>query len=131
MPIFSTSSEMQKCIDDCLHCYKTCLQTAMNHCLETGGNHLEAQHFRLLMNCAEICRTAADMMLGNSPVHTYVCAACAYVCDACAASCERVGDMEDCAAACLICAQSCHAMAGSVPHQQPPMRYGPGTSVSH
>jgi hypothetical protein len=108
-----SASEMQQCIDQCLNCYKTCLQTAMNHCLETGGKHVEAQHFRLMMNCAEICRTTADMMLANSPVHTTVCAACADVCDACAASCEQVGDMDECIAACLACAQSCHQMAGS------------------
>ena len=41
---------MQSCIDACTKCYQTCLQTAMNHCLETGGKHVEPSHFRLMVN---------------------------------------------------------------------------------
>jgi hypothetical protein len=55
MPI---SEEMSRCIEICLSSYKTCLSTAMNHCLETGGKHVEPAHFRLMMACAEICRTS-------------------------------------------------------------------------
>jgi hypothetical protein len=46
------SPEMQKCIDICLDCHKTCLGMAMNHCLETGGEHAAPAHFRLMMACA-------------------------------------------------------------------------------
>ena len=49
--------EMQKCVDECLRCYGICLGMAMNHCLETGGEHVAPRHFRLMMACAEICRT--------------------------------------------------------------------------
>jgi hypothetical protein len=31
------NEEMTQCIEACLSCYKTCLSTAMNHCLQTGG----------------------------------------------------------------------------------------------
>lgn len=55
--------EMQARIDECLRCFQTCLGTAMTHCLEQGGRHVELTHFRLLMACAEICRTAAHFML--------------------------------------------------------------------
>ena len=34
------STDMQSCIDDCLECYRTCLSTAMGHCLEQGGEHV-------------------------------------------------------------------------------------------
>lgn len=105
------SSSMQHCIDDCLHCYRTCLQTAMNHCLEAGGRHTEPEHFRLMMNCADICRTAAEFMLASSSVHAPVCAACAEVCDACAQSCEQIGEMEECVQACRTCMDSCRQMA--------------------
>jgi hypothetical protein len=32
------SAEMRSCIDDCLRCYRTCLGTAMTHCLEQGAS---------------------------------------------------------------------------------------------
>jgi hypothetical protein len=84
----------------------------MNHCLESGGKHVEPTHFRLMINCAEICRTAADFMLSNSNLHARICAACAEVCDACAQSCEQVGEMDECIQACRRCADSCRKMSG-------------------
>jgi len=84
----------------------------MNRCLELGGKHVEPQHFRLMMNCAEICRTTADFMLSSSSMHARICAACAEVCEACAQSCEQVGNMQECVQACRRCATSCRQMAG-------------------
>ena len=46
-------------MEKCLECYSICRETAMNHCLEAGGQHVEPEHFRLMASCAEICRTAA------------------------------------------------------------------------
>lgn len=104
---------MQKCIQDCLNCYRVCREMAMNHCLETGGRHVEPHHFRLMLNCADICETAADFMLSNSDMHAKVCGVCAEVCEACARSCQDIGDMEECVRACRQCAESCWQMAGS------------------
>ena len=104
-------AEMADCVRDCLDCYATCRQTAMNHCLEEGGRHVEPEHFRLMMNCAEMCRTAADFMLSSSRFHARTCTVCAEVCDACAQSCEAIGTMEECVRACLKCAESCRRMA--------------------
>lgn len=116
----SISPDMQHCIDDCLHCYRSCMQESMNHCLETGGRHTEPAHFRLMINCAELCRTAASFMLSNSTMHGAVCAACAQVCEACADSCEQVGGMDDCVRACRACMESCARMgnAGHAGHMQ-------------
>lgn len=111
MQSVSIPPDMQQCIDECLHCYRTCMQTAMNHCLEAGGRHVEPSHFRLMLNCSTLCRTAAEFMMSSSPLHAQVCAACAVACDACADSCEQVGDMDDCVQACRACAASCHRMA--------------------
>jgi hypothetical protein len=107
------NQQMQQCIRDCLDCYQTCLRDAMNHCLEAGGKHVEPTHFRLMINCAELCRTAADFMLTNSDLHARVCAVCAEVCDACAQNCEQVGDMDDCVQTCRRCAESCRSMSGA------------------
>jgi hypothetical protein len=67
------SQEMRACIDECLRCYQTCLGTAMTHCLEQGGKHTEPEHFRLMMACFEICRTAAHFMLIGTPHHKHTC----------------------------------------------------------
>jgi hypothetical protein len=107
----ASSREIQQCVDECLDCYRICRQTAMNHCLESGGEHVAPDHFRLITCCAELCRTAADFMLSGSRMIAQVCAACAEVCDACASSCENLGDMGECVLACRDCAASCRSMA--------------------
>ena len=101
---------MQSCIDACTKCYQVCLQTAMNHCLETGGKHVEPGHFRLMINCAQICQTSADLQLSGSEFVAQYCRLCAEVCEACAKSCAALG-MTDCEKACRDCAASCRAMA--------------------
>lgn len=105
------SSEMKSCIDECMRCYSTCLSTAMNHCLEAGGKHVEPDHFRLMSACAEICKTSATMMLIGSEHHKKTCPVCADICEACAKDCERIGDMDECVQACRKCAASCRSMA--------------------
>lgn len=105
-----TNSKMQDCIEACLHCYQVCQQTAMTHCLEMGGKHVAPDHMRLMLGCAEICRTSAHFMLTNVAMHAVVCAACAEVCRACADDCRNVGDMDECVEACERCAQHCEEM---------------------
>lgn len=107
----ASHERMKGAIEACTHCHATCLHTAMTHCLEAGGKNVEADHFRLLKNCAEICQISANFMLSHSAFHVQVCALCAEVCDACAVSCESIGGMEDCVKACRNCAQSCRTMA--------------------
>ena len=63
-----TEHAMSDCVTACNHCHQVCLQTAMNHCLKTGGKHVEAEHFRLIMSCAEICQTSANFQLSGSPL---------------------------------------------------------------
>lgn len=107
--------DIQACITACNHCHQVCLQTAMNHCLETGGKHVEANHFRLLMNCADICQTSANFLLSGSHQHT-LCEVCAEVCEACAADCEKLGDMSECVKVCRDCAASCRQMVNIEQH---------------
>ena len=47
------SDQMRSCVDECLRCYQTCLGTAMNHCLETGGKHVEPAHERTLVTASQ------------------------------------------------------------------------------
>ncbi|MCB4824870.1 four-helix bundle copper-binding protein [Roseicella aerolata] len=105
------SPEMQSCIEECLRCHGTCLSMAMNHCLQQGGKHVEPQHFKLMLACAEICQTAANFMLIGTHHHKHTCRECAEICEECARSCEQVGGMEECVQACRRCADSCRKMA--------------------
>jgi hypothetical protein len=107
------STDMQRCIDRCLDCYQTCFSTAMSHCLPTRGKYVEGRHLGLMLNCAELCRTTAEFMMSDSPLHARVCAACAEVCDACAETCEQIDGMDDCVQACRACAESCRQMSAS------------------
>ena len=105
-------SGRQQCIEDCLRCYRTCLEMAMTHCLEHGGSHVEPRHVRIMMACAEICRTAAHFMLMRSEHERHLCRECAEICEQCAADCERLGGMDPCVQHCRRCAASCTEMAG-------------------
>ncbi|NOG73571.1 MULTISPECIES: four-helix bundle copper-binding protein [Roseicella] len=105
------TAEMQACIDECLRCHSTCLGMAMNHCLEAGGKHVEPEHFRLMLACAEMCQTSANFMLIGTRHHKHTCRECAEICEECARSCEQVGGMDDCVQACRRCAESCRKMA--------------------
>ncbi|WP_298960442.1 four-helix bundle copper-binding protein [uncultured Methylobacterium sp.] len=105
------ADDVQACIETCLHCYRTCLGMTSHHCLPAGGRHVEPEHVRLMLACAEVCRTAAHVMELGLPEHRHVCRACAELCESCARSCEAVGDMQDCVAQCRACAESCRRMA--------------------
>ena len=79
----SLSASVQSCIQECLRCYQACQSNAAGMCLEQGGAHVEPEHMRLMLSCAEVCRTAAAVMLNQSPQHPVVCRACAELCSAC------------------------------------------------
>jgi hypothetical protein len=106
------SDAMKDCIEHCQRCHAECLETAMNLCLDTGGRHTEPEHFRLMISCATLCQSAADLMLSGSAFHERQCALCAVACEACAQSCEEIGGMEQCVELCRQCAQSCRSMSG-------------------
>ncbi len=110
-PLGRMDAGMHDAIKACLDCHSLCLKMAMSYCLERGGRHVEQQHFRLILNCAELCQTSANFMLSGSPLHGRVCAVCAEACEACAKSCEQVGDMRECVEECQRCARSCRTMA--------------------
>ncbi|MDB6005859.1 MAG: ferredoxin [Prosthecobacter sp.] len=108
----SSNPKLEKCIQECLQCHHICLEMAMNHCLQAGGQHTEPTHFRLMLNCAEICQTSANFMLSGSDLHHLTCQVCAEVCKRCADSCASVGEMDECVQACRSCAETCAQMAG-------------------
>lgn len=109
---YPSKYDLQRCIAECLDCYNVCTQTALNQCLQESSDRVQPELFQLMATCANICRTAADLMLGNFGLHTQkACAVCAEVCSACADGCERVGELDDCAEACRRCADACRDIA--------------------
>ena len=108
------SEEMRSCIDECLDCYASCVETK-SHCTTMGGKHAEPKHLNALADCAVLCEASANFMLRSSPQHAEMCGLCADACDHCAESCERIGGddatMKKCADQCRRCAESCRSMA--------------------
>lgn len=109
------SAEVMKCVEDCERCHRLCVRTAMTHCLEQGGEHVEPPHFRLMLVCADICRATADAMLAGFALYEDLCVVCARVCAECMHSCRRIEDLADCADACQRCAESCTRVSGAAP----------------
>ncbi|MBU0799871.1 MAG: four-helix bundle copper-binding protein [Alphaproteobacteria bacterium] len=107
-----TTEAMKDCTAVCWATRNVCEQTLFRHCLEKGGDHVEADHVRLMMDCIDICQLAADAMVRNSPQHAVFCSACAEICEACAESCSQIEgeEMKKCADECLKCAEYCHDM---------------------
>lgn len=107
---------MKSCIESCNRCAGVCWKTSMNDCLEMGGKHVAPEHFRLMVNCAEICELSASFMLSSSRFSNRICEVCAEICEACAMECDSIGDMEECVSSCRECADSCKQMAGMSMH---------------
>jgi hypothetical protein len=62
MMVHQMNPEMRQCIDACTECSSICRET-VNYCLERGGRLAEPKQLRMLMDCAEMCRTNADFMV--------------------------------------------------------------------
>ena len=112
MAHLESNAAMRSCIDECQSCHEVCVET-LAHCLAMGGEHAEAEHITMLMDCAQICTSSADFMLRGSSLHAGVCGVCADICEECAESCEALegAEMKRCADQCRRCAESCREMA--------------------
>ncbi|ODT86094.1 MAG: four-helix bundle copper-binding protein [Nitrosomonadales bacterium SCN 54-20] len=67
------------------------------------------------IECAAICRLAADAMCRNSRFAKQICKLCAEICDWCAKECEaHEGEScKRCVEACRRCAEACRNWAGA------------------
>lgn len=111
------SHAMEQCIDNCTNCHRICLETAARHFRRERSPRIDEGMVRLLLDCAEICRTSSDFMIRGSELHPHVCRACAAVCARCADECDRFSDdpyMAACSEICRRCALSCAEMAGAI-----------------
>jgi hypothetical protein len=113
-------NEVKYNLEACQECYRICL-AMVNHCQAQGGALAEPKQIRLLLDCAEICQTAAEFLPRGSELHHTICNACAVVCLKCAAACEEFIDdklMQACAVACRRAAAVCQALFAGASEQQ-------------
>lgn len=110
----------EECAALCHECHDKCLHM-IPHCLELGGEHALRDHITALLDCAQFCQLAGDLMHRHSPHAAHICGECAEVCNACADSCEKLGTGEDterhrmCAETCRKCAEVCTQTAEPAP----------------
>ncbi|MFC6100524.1 four-helix bundle copper-binding protein [Olivibacter domesticus] len=104
----------QHCIEACNACAVTCSHCAISCLNEEEIGHLK-RCIQLDLECAAICRSAAEVMSLRSNYSEELCKICAEICIACAEECEKhaVMGMEhcrECAEACRKCAEACEEM---------------------
>ena len=110
---FMLHEKFQSCIEACNECATTCTHCATS-CLHESDVKMLAHCIQLDLECAAICRSAAELMSLGSSHAQKLCAICADICDACAAECEKHSHMEhckECAEACRRCAEECRSMS--------------------
>jgi hypothetical protein len=108
---------LKECVDLTLNCYRICEET-LQHCLRSGGKHVERDHIQSLMSCVTVCDAHIRLMLSASPLHERSAKLCAAACHACFESCSFfLGDlqMKRCAEACKACAEACDTLAQQGP----------------
>lgn len=96
------------CATACQHCILACLE-------EENVSHLK-RCIQLDLECAALCRSAAEIMTLKSVHSGEICKICAVACHACAEECEKhaqmgMGHCRVCAEACRKCAQVCEEVA--------------------
>jgi hypothetical protein len=106
---------VEDCMAACHQCRDACLSMATTIDLSADHSGRNADPFRILINCAEICQTTSNFLKSGSPFSSIICQACAQICFACADSCVTVGGMADCVHACRQCGQQCQRLGYSHP----------------
>jgi len=122
----STSEDVSPAAQGCADCHQYCIE-ALVHCRQRGGAYTETSHLRQLQDCAEVCRTTADLLLRGSDYAVSLGAVCAEVAEGCASSCEQFLDdrlMRTCAGVCRRCALVCRELGRdlSIPSVGAPAR---------
>jgi hypothetical protein len=105
----------QNCIEACQACAVACSHCA-TQCLWEDDVKMMSLCIRLDLECAAICRAAAEVMSLGGEYSDQLCRICADACKTCAEECAKY-DTEHCKAcaeACRKCADACEQMAAAV-----------------
>lgn len=103
--------QYQRCIEACYLCAAACDNCAAS-CLKEEHIDMMRDCIRLDMQCANLCRLAAQFMAQDSDEAKKLCLLCAEVCQKCAAECgkHQHDHCQHCAQACQRCAEECRKM---------------------
>jgi hypothetical protein len=104
---------MQECQENCEECYRLCQQTVV-YAMQQRDRPVHESHMRLLLDCVDICRACANLLLRGSELYKYVCRCCATICERCAEFCGECRDdaqMRLCEQVCLRCSEGCAQLA--------------------
>src|SRR5687767_13991532 len=94
-----------KCAMICSHCAMECLKEEQREDL--------LKCIQLNLDCAAVCKTAAELMSRGSEFSERFNERCAEICNSCAEECEKHAHMEhckQCAEVCRRCADACMEM---------------------
>ncbi|QLY33761.1 four-helix bundle copper-binding protein [Nocardia huaxiensis] len=97
-----TDPKLQSTINALLGCHRSCIRQ-VGESIDKGGNHAARTHITALMDCADVCRLAGDMLDRHSTWTSSLCELAAEVCSRTADTCERLGE--------VACANACRAAA--------------------
>ena len=101
------SPEMRACIERCEACHELLIVAS------ESGDPAQTATITTLLDRAEMCRTAKNLMLRGSSLHATACRACRETAEHCAAACENIAAQSyaACARECRRCAQACADMS--------------------
>lgn len=101
------TKEFQKCMEACTEAQRKCREALMSCLVE--GRELDSSLVKLLMCCAEICKSCADVCCHGSDQCAEMFDACCEVSKRCAMECEKTGEsmLKDCIMACQKASECC------------------------
>lgn len=102
----------KQCLEACYACAAACDNCAAS-CLQEENLEMMRGCIRLDMQCAAICRLAAQFIAQQSDSAVALCQLCAELCQQCADECgqHQHDHCQHCAQACQRCAAACRSMA--------------------
>ena len=109
-----------ECSRACSDCQRAC-DAAAEHCMEAsaGGSRQHADALRMVLDCGDMCATAARVMGRHGALAGPIAEACVETCGTTASFAGRFADddvLRRCADACRRCADSCGRMVEMVGH---------------
>lgn len=113
--LMAPNMQYQSCIDACNKCAQLCNE-CFRMCLVEPDVKAREHCIVDLVECAEICMTAASAMTRRSYHVDRICNLCATICEECASECGKFNDEHTraCADACRQCADECRKMDNMV-----------------
>ena len=105
--MYDLEPETKTCVAALQACHATCLQFATFDCMQGNYPRVGPNQFRLMLDCAELCQTAANFLIRDSDHYLRVCREALVICEDLASDCRKFPGMEAILAACDECVSAC------------------------